>query len=283
MARLRTLKPGFFTNELLAEVEPLGRLLFQGLWCLADRAGRLEDRPRKIKAEVLPYDECDVDATLDRLAERGFITRYVAGGVPYIQVTNFTKHQTPHIREAASTIPEPAAAQTSTVLAPDQHSASTTGNLDPVVGTGEWEPDRAPAREAPAAPAVVVADQPAADQPYALFEALCEVMEADPAGLAPSLKRKQLGIAKRLLEQGYGEAKVRACLTFLRSQAWRTSTIDLATVEAEIGKWELNGMPRTAATRASPPVNGRPDGREPIEAGAVAWMKRHGIQAPAPS
>lgn len=57
MARSRNIKPAFFFNEQLAEVAPLGRLLFIGLWTIADREGRLEDRPRKIKAEVLAYDD----------------------------------------------------------------------------------------------------------------------------------------------------------------------------------------------------------------------------------
>src|SRR5215831_17520559 len=39
MPRTRALKPGFFQNDVLADVEPLGRLLFAGLWTLADRAG----------------------------------------------------------------------------------------------------------------------------------------------------------------------------------------------------------------------------------------------------
>jgi len=36
----------------------LARLLYPGLWMLADREGRLEDRPLRIKAEILPYDTC---------------------------------------------------------------------------------------------------------------------------------------------------------------------------------------------------------------------------------
>ena len=51
MPRARNVKPGFFKNELLAECEPLARILFEGLWCEADREGRLEDRPRRLKAE----------------------------------------------------------------------------------------------------------------------------------------------------------------------------------------------------------------------------------------
>lgn len=135
MARARVIKPGFFLNEDLAELPMAARLLFAGLWTLADRAGRLEDRPRKIKAELLPYDDCDVDALLDQLAGRGFIIRYEAGG-RFIQVTNFSKHQSPHIKEAASTIPAPEQSEgapdkhrASTVQAPDKHQTSTPSLL----------------------------------------------------------------------------------------------------------------------------------------------------------
>ncbi|MGI6686184.1 MAG: DnaD domain-containing protein [Bacillota bacterium] len=105
MARSRNIKPGFFLNDRLAEVEPLGRLLFAGLWTIADREGRLEDRPKKIKAELLPYDDCDVDELLNALNQKGFILRYEAAGKKYIWIINFLKHQNPHKREVASTIP----------------------------------------------------------------------------------------------------------------------------------------------------------------------------------
>lgn len=107
MARARNIKPGFFTNDELADVDPIGRLLFIGLWTMADREGRLEDRPRRIKAEVLPYDDADVDMLLKSLEESGFILRYTAGNDRYIQVLNFDKHQNPHMKEPESTIPAP--------------------------------------------------------------------------------------------------------------------------------------------------------------------------------
>lgn len=105
--RLRTIKPGFFKNEDLGEIAPLGRILFAGLWCMADREGRLEDRPKRIKAEVLPYDECDADGLLKDLADKEFILRYEVGGDRFIQVLEFTKHQQPHYKEEGSKIPPP--------------------------------------------------------------------------------------------------------------------------------------------------------------------------------
>lgn len=109
MARSRNIKPGFFKNETLAECAPLARLLFAGLWCIADRAGRLEDRPKRIRAEVLPYDDGSVDDMLNDLHRAGFIQRFQVGNERYIQVLNFNKHQSPHFKEAESTIPEPSA------------------------------------------------------------------------------------------------------------------------------------------------------------------------------
>ena len=107
MARARLLKPGFFLNDQLAELEPLARLLFAGLWCVADREGRLGDRPARIKAGVLPYDECDVNELLGDLAPRGFIRRYKVDGEAYVQVEKFLVHQRPHTNETASLIPPP--------------------------------------------------------------------------------------------------------------------------------------------------------------------------------
>lgn len=107
MARARLIKPGFFTNDELAEVPLEGRLLFAGIWTIADREGRLEDRPKRIKAEVMPFDNIDTEALLADLESRGFITRYTVAGQRLIQVTSFLKHQSPHPREVPSKLPPP--------------------------------------------------------------------------------------------------------------------------------------------------------------------------------
>jgi len=110
MARTRSIKPSFFDNELLGGLSPLTRLLFIGLWGQADRAGRLEDRPLRLKKNILGYDDvtvADVDSMLEALNINGFIIRYQVGEKRYIQVTKFAKHQNPHIKEKPSEIPPP--------------------------------------------------------------------------------------------------------------------------------------------------------------------------------
>lgn len=106
MARSRNIKPGIMANEKLAELPAISRLLFIYLWMLADREGRLEDRPKRIAALALPYDsEANVDNLLEQLAGTGFITRYTVGDQALIQIDNFAKHQSPHVRESASELP----------------------------------------------------------------------------------------------------------------------------------------------------------------------------------
>ncbi|EUL92836.1 HNH endonuclease [Enterobacter hormaechei] len=107
MARSRNIKPGFFTNDELAECSPFARLLFAGLWTIADREGRGEDRPKKIKVLVLPFDSIDINELMQTLHDKGFIRRYEVESDKYFQICNWSKHQNPHHKEIASVIPAP--------------------------------------------------------------------------------------------------------------------------------------------------------------------------------
>ena len=149
MARTRQIKPGFFTNEDLVELPFHTRLLFIGLFTIADRDGFLEDRPKRIKMALFPADSFDVDKSLDELARFNFIIRYEVAGTKYIKIVEFKKHQNPHKDEKKSVIPEPTnasivqaadasivqAIDASTMQAPCKHDASTASTLKLVTST----------------------------------------------------------------------------------------------------------------------------------------------------
>ena len=99
MARARNIKPAFFDNDLLADIEPLGRLLFIGLWTIADYKGDLIYREKRIKAQLLPYDNCDIKKIMINLDKSGFIRFYSDGENIYLNIANFGKHQNPHKNE----------------------------------------------------------------------------------------------------------------------------------------------------------------------------------------
>jgi hypothetical protein len=89
MSRDKRIGLNFFVDDELAECDPLARLLLIGLFSLADQEGILEDRPKKIKALILPYDDCDINALLNQLQEYNFISRDEIDDCKYIQVYDF--------------------------------------------------------------------------------------------------------------------------------------------------------------------------------------------------
>ncbi|WP_285907679.1 hypothetical protein [Pseudodesulfovibrio pelocollis] len=97
--RARNIKPGFFTNEDVVECSAWARLCFIGLWALADRCGRLENRPKRIKMSLFPADAVEIEALLDELCEAGLIVRYSHEDRQYLFIPGFKKHQTPHYKE----------------------------------------------------------------------------------------------------------------------------------------------------------------------------------------
>lgn len=93
MARIRSIKPEFWHDERLASVSRDARLLFIGMWNLADDFGVLRANPRLLKGQVFPYDEIDVSPLLGELERAARIVRYRPDGEDLVLVRNFTKHQ----------------------------------------------------------------------------------------------------------------------------------------------------------------------------------------------
>jgi len=130
MARTRSIKPSFFKNEYLAECEPMARLLFIGLWTLADSQGRMEFRPMRIKAEVFPYENCDILGLLKQLADKGFVRAYESGDVKVLEIPTFGDHQRCHPDERDEGLP-PADESAETIVFPEPNAKPGNPTLEP--------------------------------------------------------------------------------------------------------------------------------------------------------
>lgn len=109
MARIRTIKPEFFTSEDIVELSAFARLLYIALWCEADRAGRMQWKPRTFKMRYFPADDIDINALCAELIDGGLVVVY-GDGLAYIP--KFEAHQHINPRESASTLPDPHASST---------------------------------------------------------------------------------------------------------------------------------------------------------------------------
>ena len=109
MARIRTIKPEFFTSEDIVSLSPMARLLYIATWCEADKEGRLVWKPMTFKLRYFPGDNCDIHAMCKELIDAGLVTLYGEG---YAVIPAFNAHQHINPRESASQLPDPDATVT---------------------------------------------------------------------------------------------------------------------------------------------------------------------------
>ena len=105
MARIRTIKPEFFTSEDITSLTPLARLFYVSLWCESDREGRLEWKPGTFKLRYFPADECSIFDLAKELIKHGLIVLYEFEGKTFAEIPTFKEHQVINNREAESNIP----------------------------------------------------------------------------------------------------------------------------------------------------------------------------------
>ena len=78
------------------------------MWTIADFRGCIELKLKRLKIQILPYDDCSIESIVNNLEKARFIRTYSVQGQSYIKIINFEKHQNPHKneREAGSEIPD---------------------------------------------------------------------------------------------------------------------------------------------------------------------------------
>lgn len=108
MARIRTIKPEFWSDEKLSECSLSARLTFIGLWSFADDQGRLEYQPSRLRMQIYPCGSVSVQALTEMLGvltEHSLIRRYEVDGKSFIDIPGFEKHQRIN-RPTPSKLPE---------------------------------------------------------------------------------------------------------------------------------------------------------------------------------
>jgi uncharacterized phage protein (TIGR02220 family) len=96
MARIRTIKPEFWTSEQIAECSPTSRLLFIGIWNFCDDHGLHPASVKRLKMQIFPSDAIadeEIASMVHELETAGLLMAYQADGKGYWQVTGWEKHQ----------------------------------------------------------------------------------------------------------------------------------------------------------------------------------------------
>lgn len=92
MARIRSIKPEFWSSEQVMECSVTARLMFIGMWNFADDLGRIPLSVKSIKAKVFPSDEMASEIILGMIAElsrNGLLQPYTVDGVEFLQITGW--------------------------------------------------------------------------------------------------------------------------------------------------------------------------------------------------
>src|SRR5688572_757522 len=94
MARIRSIKPEFWTDAHIVGLSLEARLLYIGMWNFADDYGCIEDEPLRLRLQILPNDPVDAGALIAELVDAGRLTRLEApDGKRFLHVKSWEKHQ----------------------------------------------------------------------------------------------------------------------------------------------------------------------------------------------
>lgn len=280
MARMRSFKPEYFKDQDLAEDLPGpegrdARLLYPGLWCLADEFGRLRGDARSIKGELFAYDDDMtpdvIDKLIDMLAETGRAVRYSVGRSVYLYLPKLAKHQRLEPHKTPSRLPEPPAELVGSSVLDSSEKIPEKSGSDPnefaskqaassrehVAGGREQIPDEpASLRSVPAGAeqATQLVVEALGVEPYVAAEAVLAIdSERRPRNLP--------GLARKLIDAGELGVWIDRARKHVESES----------VEATI-----------AAARASPPCeHGQPGGHQlhPVTQQHLCPLCRNGIPA----
>lgn len=93
MARIRTIKPEFWTDGDMLKLSRDARLFYIGLWNFTDDNGILEYDPISIKARIFPNDRVFIGKLLEELIKINKVLVYEVEKRQYIFIKSLANHQ----------------------------------------------------------------------------------------------------------------------------------------------------------------------------------------------
>ncbi|WP_233863517.1 hypothetical protein [Paraburkholderia adhaesiva] len=93
MPRIRSIKPAFWTSPQIVHVPIPARLLFIGTWNFADDNGNLPRDAERLKLQIFPADDIDVEPLVCALITHGLLIEYSVSCRRYLHIVGFRAHQ----------------------------------------------------------------------------------------------------------------------------------------------------------------------------------------------
>ena len=96
MARTRSIKPEFWSDEKVGTLSFMERLLFLGMWNFSDDEGLIKASPLYLKAMVFPYDnmkEKDIESAIQNLSSKQLIFCFLQNNQQYAWIIKFRVYQ----------------------------------------------------------------------------------------------------------------------------------------------------------------------------------------------
>lgn len=279
--RIRSIKPEFWASDDIAALDWPTRLLFIGLWSYVDDNGVGRDNERLICAALFPQDPPETLATvsggLQKLSDRGLITRYEVDGKPYLHISAWAKHQRID-KPGNARYPAPVAGQT--VFRDTPATPSGESPEIPAPGAVEQgnrgEEDQGEGEEKTSALAVVA--PPARDDVERICEHLADRIEANGSKRPTITKGWRDDIRLMLDKDGRSEAEAMAAINWCQNDDfWRANILSPTKLRAKFDQMRLQA--EAQQKKATTPRKGdidwsaaiaRADARTPHHAGELA-------------
>jgi hypothetical protein len=259
MARIRTIKPEFWTDETIVELDYPDRLLFIGLWNFADDQGFMPFRPKRIKMQVFPGDDYDVTAGIRRLWESSLVSLYAHADGVLLHIKHWARHQ-----KISNPAREKYSASDLQLL--PEWSTDVPSPLESY--PAEWNGREGKGRETSAADAA--SDD--ADAPPSREDVLrlCNHLAdriADNGSKRPSIGKGWYDAARLILDRdGRTEAEVHKAIDWCQDdEFWRSNILSMPTLRAKYDQLRLQAQSRRGSHNLSVVPTG------PITGVGVEW------------